>query len=61
MNPEEVLDINDIISTTTDQIIDILLERKGFDDWWCNIGKENQAEICALIETAIKQHHNTKS
>lgn len=36
------------------EIIDSLCNRKGFDDWWYNLGDDIEDEIIIEIENIIK-------
>lgn len=38
-----------------DKVIDSLMSRGGFDDWWHNIDEETQSEIRVEIESIINE------
>jgi len=37
-----------------DEIIDVLSDRSGFDDWWKNIDVDNQNEIKEMLVNVVK-------
>ena len=43
------------IKKTTAEIIDMLCERSGFDDWWYNLDDEVEKEITDKLEEIVKR------
>ena len=37
------------------EILDVLYDRPGFDDWWDNLGEELESEITAELEQIVKR------
>jgi hypothetical protein len=37
------------------EIIDSLCDRKGFDDWWYNLGDDIEEEITTKLESIIER------
>jgi len=42
------------------EIIDSLGDRKGFDDWWYNLGDDIEEEIVTELESIIERRLNKK-
>ena len=40
------------------EIIDSLCDRKGFDDWWYNLGDDIEEEITTKLESIIERRLN---
>ena len=49
------------IKKTTAEIIDMLCERSGFDDWWYNLDDDIEKEIENLIESIIEKRLEPKN
>ena len=37
------------------EILDVLYDRSGFDNWWDNLGEEYEEEITAELEQIVKR------
>jgi hypothetical protein len=42
------------------EILDVLYDRSGFDDWWDNLGEEYEEEITAELEQIVKRRFENK-
>jgi hypothetical protein len=49
--------MNDI-KNCVGEIIDVLYDRAGFDDWWCNLDDETEQEIINQLEEIIERRFN---
>jgi hypothetical protein len=41
------------------EILDVLCDRSGFDDWWYNLDDDTQEDIESSIEEIIKRRLDT--
>jgi len=46
------------IKNCVGEIIDILYDKAGFDDWWCDLDDETEQEIINQLEEIIKRRFN---
>ena len=67
-SPDEYEKLMELLKTTKQQkvmnkevkkcvleILDVLYDRSGFDNWWDNLGEEYEKEITAELEQIVKR------
>ena len=67
-SPNEYKKLMELLKTPTQQkvmnkevkkcvleILDVLYDRSGFDNWWDNLGEEYEEEITAELEQIVKR------
>ena len=67
-SPDEYKKLMELLKTPTQQkvmnkevkkcvleILDVLYDRSGFDNWWDNLGEEYEEEITAELEQIVKR------